>query len=133
MAKKPDLSDLTDKFNLSGIVDNIKSLVNPGGDTPNVDPNDALGVKIAKISIKIQELVAQQEAHSKSLAEINKLLNAAFKDLEAIREEHGATIDEADKAESTDTEDAVADADTESDDTESSNKASDDTPPEDKK
>tara|TARA_A100001015_G_scaffold311291_1_gene414265 strand:- start:1194 stop:1595 length:402 start_codon:yes stop_codon:yes gene_type:complete len=133
MAKKPDLSDLTDKFNLSGIVDNIKSLVNPGGDTPNVDPNDALGVKIAKISIKIQELVAQQEAHSKSLAEINKLLNAAFKDLEAIREEHGATIDEADKAESTETEDAVADADTESDDTESSNKASDDTPPEDKK
>lgn len=133
MAKKPDLSDLTDKFNLSGIVDNIKSLVNPGGDTPNVDPNDALGVKIAKISIKIQELVAQQEAHSKSLAEINKLLNAAFKDLEAIREEHGATVDEADKAESTDTEDAVADADTESDDTEFSDKASNDTPPEDKK
>ncbi len=133
MAKKPDLSDLTDKFNLSGIVDNIKSLVNPGGDTPNVDPNDALGVKIAKISIKIQELVAQQEAHSKSLAEINKLLNAAFKDLEAIREEHGATVDEADKAESTNTEDTVADADTESDDTESSDKASDDTPPKDKK
>ena len=133
MAKKPDLSDLTDKFNLSGIVDNIKSLVNPGGDTPNVDPNDALGVKIAKISIKIQELVAQQEAHSKSLAEINKLLNAAFKDLEAIREEHGATVDETDKAESTDTEDADADADTESDDTESSDKASDDTPPKDKK
>ena len=133
MAKKPDLSDLTDKFNLSGIVDNIKSLVNPGGDTPNVDPNDALGVKIAKISIKIQELVAQQEAHSKSLAEINKLLNAAFKDLEAIREEHGATVDEADKAESTDTEDAVADSDTESNDTESSDKASDDTPPKDKK
>ena len=133
MAKKPDLSDLTDKFNLSGIVDNIKSLVNPGGDTPNVDPNDALGVKIAKISIKIQELVAQQEAHSKSLAEINKLLNAAFRDLEAIRAEHGATIDEADKVESSDTEDAVADVDTESDDTESSDKASDDTPPKDKK
>lgn len=133
MAKKPDLSDLTDKFNLSGIVDNIKSLVNPGGDTPNVDPNDALGVKIAKISIKIQELVAQQEAHSKSLAEINKLLNAAFRDLEAIRAEHGATIDEADEAESSDTEEVVDSVDSESDEADSSNKAPDDTPPEEKK
>ena len=73
MAKKPDLSDLTKKFDIGGIVDNIKSMVNPGGDTPDVDPNDALGIKIAQISVKIQDL--------------NKLLNAAFQDLEALRKQ----------------------------------------------
>ncbi len=85
MAKKPDLSDLTKKIDIGGIVDNIKSMVNPGGGTPDVDPNDALGIKIAQISLKIQELVTAQAEHTKSLSEINKLLNAAFKDLEAVR------------------------------------------------
>ena len=87
MSKKPDLSDLTKKFDIGGIVDNIKSMVNPGGDTPDVDPNDALGIKIAQISVKIQELVSSQAEHTKSLSEINKLLNAAFKDLEALRKQ----------------------------------------------
>lgn len=105
MAKKPDLSDLTKKIDIGGIVDNIKSMVNPGGDTPEVDPNDALGIKIAQISVKIQDLVSAQAEHTKSLSEINKMLNAAFKDLEALRKQcsdcetcdSGAVEEETDK------------------------------------
>ena len=105
MAKKPDLSDLTKKIDIGGIFDNIKSMVNPGGDTPDVDPNDALGIKIAQISVKIQDLVSAQAEHTKSLSEINKLLNAAFKDLEALRKQcsdcetcdSGAVEEETDK------------------------------------
>jgi len=87
MAKKPGLSDLTKKFDIGGVVNNIKSLVNPGGDIPDVDPNDALGLHIAKISLDIQELIESQKEHTDSLVEISRELNSAFKALEAVRAE----------------------------------------------
>ena len=119
MVNKPDLSELTKKIDIGGIVDNIKSMVSPGGGTPDVSPNDTLGLKMAEISLKIQELVASQEQHTKSLSEINKLLNAAFKDLEALREkcsncddcQEESSSNDADKKESKSKEDAASKAD----------------------
>ena len=97
MSKKPDISDLSKKFDLGGIVDNIKSLVNPGGDIPSADVNDALGIKIAGITLEMKDLIAEQEAMTKSLLAISRNLNATFNDLQAIRAElaelKGETID----------------------------------------
>lgn len=97
MSKKPDISDLSKKFDLGGIVDNIKSLVNPSGDIPSADVNDALGIKIAGITLEMKDLIAEQEAMTKSLLAISRNLNATFNDLQAIRAElaelKGETID----------------------------------------
>ena len=97
MTKKSDISDLSKKFDLGGIVGNIKSLVNPGGDIPSADANDALGIKIARITLEMKDLIAEQEAMTKSLLAISRNLNATFNDLQAIRTElaklQGETID----------------------------------------
>ena len=71
--------------------------MNPGGDIPSADVNDALGIKIAGITLEMKDLIAEQEAMTKSLLAISRNLNATFNDLQAIRAElaelKGETID----------------------------------------
>jgi len=86
MAKKLDLSDLTSKFDLDKILGGIKSMINPEGDTPEVDPNDALGLKIAQLSALFQEMAKSHAQHAKDFSKANDILNGLFKDLEAVRE-----------------------------------------------
>ena len=76
---------MANKLDLGGIVDSLKQVINPAGGTPDVDPNDALGVKLASISVKVQELMQAQTEVTKGLAEVNQLLNGIYADIEAIR------------------------------------------------
>ncbi len=87
MGDKKDFSDLAKKIDLGGIVSNLKSLVNPEGKTPDVDPDDALGIKIASLSMKVQDASKKQKELSKELGEINDLLNGVFSDVQALRDE----------------------------------------------
>jgi len=86
MVKKPDLSDLTSKFDLDKILGGIKSMINPEGETPEIDPNDALGLKIAQLSALFQEMAKSHAQHAKDFTKANEILNGLFKDLEAVRE-----------------------------------------------
>ncbi|MCX7124596.1 MAG: hypothetical protein NTU49_02340 [Gammaproteobacteria bacterium] len=81
-----------DKFDMNklresagGIMGSIKSMINPGGNVPNVDPDDALGVKIAQITTLLKQMTDAQQEHVKDLAKTNELLNGAFKDIEMLR------------------------------------------------
>jgi len=85
MAKKPDLSDLTSKFDLDKILGGIKSMINPEGESPEVDPNDALGLKIAQLSALFQEMAKSHAELAKEFAKANEILNGLFKDIESIR------------------------------------------------
>ncbi len=78
-----DLNKLKD--NMGGIMGSIKSMINPSGGTPTVDPDDALGVKLAQITTLLQQMTNAQQEHVKHLAEANKLLNAVFHDIETLR------------------------------------------------
>lgn len=80
---KFDLNKLKDS--MGGLVGSVKSMINPAGGTPNVNPDDALGVKIAQLTTLVKQLTDAQQEHVKHLAEVNKLLNAAFQDIEALR------------------------------------------------
>lgn len=80
---KFDLSKLKD--NVGGLVGSIKSMINPTGATPNVDPDDALGMKIAKLTTLMKQMVDAQESQVKNLNQCNALLNGAFQDIEALR------------------------------------------------
>lgn len=89
MAKKPELSDITKKFD--GLVSGIKSMINPAGGTPDVDPDDAIGLKIAELSIKVQQLSERHKEQSRALDEVNRLLNGVFRDIEQLRAAHAET------------------------------------------
>lgn len=78
--------DFTKKMNLQGVLDNIKSLVNPAGETPSPSPDDAVGNKVAELSVLIQELAATNAEQAKKLAKVNRLFNALYKDIELLRQ-----------------------------------------------
>lgn len=72
------------KFDLQGILNNIKSMINPESNTPTPDPSDVIGMKIAELSILTQQLAKAHESHAKELTKVNQLLNQLFKDLEIL-------------------------------------------------
>lgn len=80
---KFDLNKLKD--NVGGIVGSIKSMINPAGGIPAVDPDDALGVKIAQLTTLTKQLTDAQQAQVKQLTEVSKLLNDVFAQIEALR------------------------------------------------
>jgi hypothetical protein len=89
------MADPLKKFDIQGIITNIKSIINPEGNTPNVNPDDAIGVKIAELSILVQHLATAQAEQVKELGRVNKLLNGLFSDIEALRktQTHDAPAD----------------------------------------
>lgn len=82
---KSDLTNLKNKLNISGIVDSLKTMINPTGGVPDVDPDDDLGLKIAEISTLLKEMVEAQRGYVDNLNKVNALLNAAFQDIEKLR------------------------------------------------
>jgi hypothetical protein len=87
MIKKPDLSELTKKFDLNSIVGGIKSLLNQAADVPipQVDPSDAIGTKLAQLSLMTQQMAKTHEQLAKDLVAASQLFNELYKDLEALR------------------------------------------------
>lgn len=83
-----DISKLKD--NVGGIVGSLKSMISPAGGTPNVDPDDALGLKVAELTTLIKQMTDAQQEHVKNLNKVNELLNGLFHDVQTLREEvHG--------------------------------------------
>lgn len=80
---KFDMNKLKD--NVGGIMGSIKSMINPAGQTPNVDPDDALGMKIAQLTTLVKQTADAQLEQAKNLAKMNELLNAAFQDIQTLR------------------------------------------------
>ncbi len=80
---KFDFSKLKDKA--GGLMGSFKSMINPAGGTPAVDPSDALGLKIAEMTTLIKQLADTQQEHVKQLHKLNELMNAVFHDVEVLR------------------------------------------------
>ena len=75
------------KLDVSGLVGDLKAMINPAGSTPEVDPDDDLGLKIAEVTTLVTQMVSDQEAHIKNLKHMNELLNIAFQDIKKLRDE----------------------------------------------
>lgn len=90
MAKKPDFSELTKKFDLNGILGGIKSLLNQDGGVPPVDPSDAIGAKIAQLSLMTQQMGKMHQQLAQDFSAASHLLNELYQDLEALR--HPPTV-----------------------------------------
>jgi hypothetical protein len=81
MVKKPDFS----KFDLNSIVGGIKSLLNQENEVPQVDPSDAIGAKIAQLSLMTQQMAKTHEQLAKDFSSASHIFNELYKDLEALR------------------------------------------------
>jgi formyltetrahydrofolate synthetase len=107
---KNTISDLTKKIDINNIVKGVKSMISPTGMTPDVDEDDALGVKLAQISTLVQSVANIQTQQTKEFAKINKLVNDLYADIEKIRSvvEENAKSAEAVDADEDDSEEVVA-------------------------
>ena len=76
---------LSKKFDFQSILNNIKSMISLEGATPNPNPDDAIGMKIAELSVLTQRLIKAHEKQAKELTKMNLLLNDLFKDIETLR------------------------------------------------
>lgn len=103
--KKPELSDFTKKFDLNNLVGSIKSLISPTAGTPEVSPDDAIGLKIAQMSVIAQQLAKLTEEQSKEFSKLNGLLNGLYQDIERLR--HPEPTEPAAKSETTATSEVV--------------------------
>lgn len=83
--KKPELSDLIKKFDINNLMGSLKSLINPTGGVPEVDPSDAIGLKIAQMSVISQQLAKLSEEQAKEFNRFNTLLNGLYQDIERLR------------------------------------------------
>lgn len=84
------MTNSSKKFDLQGILSNIKSMISPEGNTPNVNPDDAIGMKVAGLSVLIRQLAKTYAKQSKEFTKVNRLLNELFKDIEAFRNSSAA-------------------------------------------
>ena len=80
-----DINDLKNKLNIGGIMDSLKTMINPSSGVPEVDPDDDLGLKIVEISTLLKEMTEAQDAQTKNIKKVNELLNIAFQDIEKLR------------------------------------------------
>jgi hypothetical protein len=86
MANKPDMGDITKKLNIGGIINNVKSMISPGGQTPQPEDGDVVGMQLAELSLLIQEQATVNAEQAKRLAKTNQLFNAVFNTLKAERD-----------------------------------------------
>jgi hypothetical protein len=89
MAKIPDFS----KFDFQGIVNSVKSIINPELTPPNVTPGDPIGAKIVQISNLLQKTADAHAQSAKDLTEIHNLLNSLYTDLETFRKIRAETVE----------------------------------------
>lgn len=83
MAKMSDFSKLTEKLHLQGIMDSVKSLMEPSGVVPKNLEGDPIAAKLMLIRSSIEALVQLQEQQQQEMTKINALIASLYKDLEA--------------------------------------------------
>jgi hypothetical protein len=84
MVKTP-FSKLTEKFDLQGIMDSVKSIITPGSAVPESIKDDPLVPKIAEISALLQHVMSVQAQQTEDLSKLNALINSLYRDLEAVK------------------------------------------------
>jgi len=97
--KKADVADVTKKFDLNNIVNSLKSMVNVESDMPEVDADDALGLKIKELTQLTQQVVDVQAQQVKDINKIQGLLVGAFKDITALRAQYAKPAKKPKKSE----------------------------------
>ncbi len=86
MPKIPDFSQFAKKLDIQGIVDSVKSVINPAG-APIANPpsDDELAIKFAQLHGSLQNLASVHTQQAKEIAELNTGVNDLYKDMLALK------------------------------------------------
>lgn len=74
------------QFDFQGLITNIKTMINPTANTPDPDPENAMGIKLAELSVMVQQLQANYIEQGRQLAKVNKLFNEVYQELEKCQQ-----------------------------------------------
>ncbi len=83
MAKLPDFSELTKKFDIQGLVDSVKSAV--GSTPPKAPEGDEVAAKFVEVITLMQNLATSQAEQGKAISTIHSKLNALYKDTQLLK------------------------------------------------
>jgi hypothetical protein len=84
MAKIPDISKLTGKIDLQGIVKNVKSIISPGSEIPQTVSENSLTYKLLEIAKGLKTLVDLHTKQADELARIDGLVGSLYHDIDAL-------------------------------------------------
>jgi hypothetical protein len=74
MSKKMDfdISSITKKLNLSGIVDNVKSIISPTSISIDAKEGDQVGLLLAHLNELVSQVAVEHERQEQRLGQISK-------------------------------------------------------------
>lgn len=80
---KFDFNKLTEKFDIKGVVDSVKSIINPEVGIPKNLEGDPIAAKLALIRVATENLNTIMQQQQDEINKINALIASLYKDLEA--------------------------------------------------
>lgn len=89
MAKIPDFSELTKKFDIQGLVDSVKSAVT-GGPPPKAPEGDEVAAKFVELLQLTQHATTTHAEQAAVLSTIYQKLSALYKDMQLFKEANTA-------------------------------------------
>lgn|GEM_PF-4559518 len=90
MVKIPEFSKLTDKLDLSGIMNsdlmkNVKAIMSPGSAIPDSAKGDLIGDDLLTVAKELQELKALQTKQADALARLDGIVGNLFHNFVALQ------------------------------------------------
>lgn len=83
--KMPDLTDLKNKVNFQGMVDNVKSAIDTVSAPKAAPTNDALAAKFAEITALMSSLSDMNAQQAKAVANIKSKVQELDKDIQTVK------------------------------------------------
>lgn len=104
MSKKKDfdVSSITKKLNLGGIVDNVKSIISPTSITIDAKDGDEVGALLAHLNELVKECAIEHEKQEQRLGQISKTSAQIYAALHKDDEEAAEPAQEKEAEESKD-------------------------------
>lgn len=81
MAKIPDFTKIVEKLDLQNIVDNVKSVINPGSVIPDEGGGDPVLTAFVELHKSIKNVAEIQAQQAKEIARLNNMIAALFNKL----------------------------------------------------
>lgn len=85
MTKIPDISKITGKFDIQGIVKNVKSMISPGVEIPETAKGDPIMYKLSEVTKGLKILAELQVKQADELAKLDGMVGSLYQDIAALK------------------------------------------------
>lgn len=85
MTKIPDISKITGKFDIQGIVKNVKSMISPGVEIPETAKGDPIMYKLSEITKELKILAELHVKQADELAKLDGMVGSLYQDITTLK------------------------------------------------